>query len=53
LRQRRLGEMQTGGRAAEVKLFSDGDEVTEMAQLDIAIHKKEGKKKPLSIFFIS
>ena len=33
--------MQTSGGTAEVKLFGDGDEVAEMAQLDIAIHNED------------
>jgi hypothetical protein len=33
--------MKTVGGAAEVKLFGDCDEVTEMAQFDISIHTLE------------
>jgi hypothetical protein len=41
LRERRLGQMETVGGAAEVELFGDRNEVTEMAQFDISIHTPE------------
>ena len=34
LAQRRLGDVQPGGRAAEVQLLGDGHEVAQLAQLD-------------------
>ena len=36
LRQRRRGDMQTLGRAPEVQLLGDGDEVTQLAQFHAA-----------------
>lgn len=38
LREGRLGEVKSQGRAAEVELFSDGDEVAQVAEFDVAIH---------------
>lgn len=38
LRERRLGEVETLGGAAEVELFGYGDEVAEVAELDLGIH---------------
>jgi hypothetical protein len=38
LGERRLGEVETLGGTAEVQLFGDGDEVAEVAELDVSIH---------------
>jgi hypothetical protein len=38
LGERRLGEVESLGGASEVEFFGDGDEVSEMAEFNLAIH---------------